>query len=127
VLWVRGLTMRYPDGKLALADFDLTIAAGELVVVLGGNGSGKTSATALHLTHTLSDGRRDLAQRHQSSRAFGRAAAPGAATAGDDLAARKPSAPAERAKQCCIGRPWPLRRAVDGARRPARSRTLCSV
>jgi ABC-type phosphate/phosphonate transport system ATPase subunit len=34
VLWVRGLTMRYPDGKLALADFDLTIAASELVVVL---------------------------------------------------------------------------------------------
>jgi phosphonate transport system ATP-binding protein len=43
VLRVRGLTMRYPDGKLALADFDLAIAAGELVVVLGGNGSGKTT------------------------------------------------------------------------------------
>jgi phosphonate transport system ATP-binding protein len=43
VLRVRGLAMRYPDGKLALVDFDLTIAAGELVVVLGGNGSGKTT------------------------------------------------------------------------------------
>jgi len=43
VLRVHGLTMRYPDGKLALADFDLTVAAGELVVVLGGNGSGKTT------------------------------------------------------------------------------------
>jgi phosphonate transport system ATP-binding protein len=43
VLRVRGLTMRYPNGKLALADFDLSVEAGELVVVLGGNGSGKTT------------------------------------------------------------------------------------
>ena len=43
MLRVRGLTMRYPDGKMALADFDLSIKAGELVVVLGGNGSGKTT------------------------------------------------------------------------------------
>ena len=43
MLRVRGLTMRYPDGKLALADFDLSVEAGELVVVLGGNGSGKTT------------------------------------------------------------------------------------
>ncbi len=43
MLRVCGLTMRYPDGKVALADFDLSIEAGELVVVLGGNGSGKTT------------------------------------------------------------------------------------
>jgi phosphonate transport system ATP-binding protein len=43
MLRVRGLTMRYPDGKVALADFNLSIEAGELVVVLGGNGSGKTT------------------------------------------------------------------------------------
>jgi phosphonate transport system ATP-binding protein len=43
MLRVRGLTMRYPNGKLALSDFDLGIEAGELVVVLGGNGSGKTT------------------------------------------------------------------------------------
>jgi phosphonate transport system ATP-binding protein len=43
MLRVRGLTMRYPSGKLALTDFDLTVGAGELVVVLGGNGSGKTT------------------------------------------------------------------------------------
>jgi phosphonate transport system ATP-binding protein len=43
MLRVRGLTMRYPDGKLALADFDLSIEAGGFVVVLGGNGSGKTT------------------------------------------------------------------------------------
>jgi phosphonate transport system ATP-binding protein len=43
MLRARGLTMRYPDGKLALADFDLSIEAGEFVVVLGGNGSGKTT------------------------------------------------------------------------------------
>jgi phosphonate transport system ATP-binding protein len=43
MLRVCGLTMRYPNGKLALADFELSVAAGELVVVLGGNGSGKTT------------------------------------------------------------------------------------
>jgi phosphonate transport system ATP-binding protein len=43
MLRVRGLSLRYPNGKLALSDFDLTVAAGEFVVVLGGNGSGKTT------------------------------------------------------------------------------------
>ena len=43
MLRVRGLTMRYPNGKVALAGFDLSVEAGELVVVLGGNGSGKTT------------------------------------------------------------------------------------
>jgi phosphonate transport system ATP-binding protein len=43
MLRVCGLSMRYPNGKMALAEFDLTVAAGELVVVLGGNGSGKTT------------------------------------------------------------------------------------
>jgi phosphonate transport system ATP-binding protein len=43
MLRVCSLSMRYPNGKLALADFDLTVEAGELVVVLGGNGSGKTT------------------------------------------------------------------------------------
>jgi phosphonate transport system ATP-binding protein len=43
MLGVRGLTMRYPSGKLALVDFDLRAEAGELLVVLGGNGSGKTT------------------------------------------------------------------------------------
>jgi phosphonate transport system ATP-binding protein len=43
MLRVRGLTMRYPNGKVALAGFDLGVEAGELVVLLGGNGSGKTT------------------------------------------------------------------------------------
>jgi phosphonate transport system ATP-binding protein len=43
MLRVRGLTLRYPNGKLALTDFSLAVEAGELVVVLGGNGSGKTT------------------------------------------------------------------------------------
>jgi len=43
MLRVRGISLRYPNGKLALVDFDLTVDAGELVVVLGGNGSGKTT------------------------------------------------------------------------------------
>ena len=43
MLRVRGLSLRYPNGKLALSGFDLTVAGGEFVVVLGGNGSGKTT------------------------------------------------------------------------------------
>jgi phosphonate transport system ATP-binding protein len=43
MLRVRGLSLRYPDGKQALNDFELTVEAGEFVVVLGGNGSGKTT------------------------------------------------------------------------------------
>ncbi|HLJ21846.1 MAG TPA: phosphonate ABC transporter ATP-binding protein [Stellaceae bacterium] len=43
MLRVRRLSLRYPNGKLALADFDLEVRAGELVIVLGGNGSGKTT------------------------------------------------------------------------------------
>jgi len=43
MLRVRRLSLRYPNGKLALADFDLGVRAGELAIVLGGNGSGKTT------------------------------------------------------------------------------------
>jgi phosphonate transport system ATP-binding protein len=43
MLRVLGLSLRYPNGKLALSDFNLNVAAGEFVVVLGGNGSGKTT------------------------------------------------------------------------------------
>jgi phosphonate transport system ATP-binding protein len=43
MLRVCNLTMRYPNGKVVLAGLDLTVKAGELVVVLGGNGSGKTT------------------------------------------------------------------------------------
>ncbi|HEV3177165.1 MAG TPA: phosphonate ABC transporter ATP-binding protein [Stellaceae bacterium] len=43
MLRVRRLALRYPNGKLALADFDLSVRAGELVTVLGSNGSGKTT------------------------------------------------------------------------------------
>ena len=42
-LAVSGLRMRYPNGKLALDGVDLTVRAGELVTILGSNGSGKTS------------------------------------------------------------------------------------
>ena len=59
MLRVHGLTMRYPDGKLALADFDLTIAAGELVVVLGGNGSAKTTLLRC-ISRTLSPTAREM-------------------------------------------------------------------
>jgi phosphonate transport system ATP-binding protein len=42
-LAVSGLRMRYPNGKLALNGVDLTVRAGELVTILGGNGGGKTT------------------------------------------------------------------------------------
>ncbi|MGO4871498.1 MAG: phosphonate ABC transporter ATP-binding protein [Roseiarcus sp.] len=42
-LGVRGLRMRYPNGKLALDGVDLTVRAGELVTILGSNGCGKTT------------------------------------------------------------------------------------
>lgn len=38
-----GLGMRYPNGKVALDGVDLKVAPGELVVVLGHNGSGKST------------------------------------------------------------------------------------
>lgn len=43
MLRIRGLSLRYPNGKLALSDFDLEAEPGEFVVVLGGNGSGKST------------------------------------------------------------------------------------
>ena len=52
MLRVRGLSLRYPNGKAALSDFALTVEAGELVVVLGGNGSGKTTLLRC-ITRTL--------------------------------------------------------------------------
>jgi phosphonate transport system ATP-binding protein len=43
MLEVRGLSLRYPNGKQALSAFDVAVKPGELVIVLGGNGSGKTT------------------------------------------------------------------------------------
>ena len=43
MLDVRALSLRYPDGKVALSNFDVSVKPGELVIVLGGNGSGKTT------------------------------------------------------------------------------------
>ncbi len=40
---VAGLAMRYADGHVALHDVDLQVRAGEMVVVLGSNGSGKST------------------------------------------------------------------------------------
>jgi phosphonate transport system ATP-binding protein len=42
-LAVRNLTMRYPNGHTALQDMNLSVEAGEMVVVLGSNGSGKST------------------------------------------------------------------------------------
>jgi phosphonate transport system ATP-binding protein len=42
-LAVRDLTMRYANGHTALRNFNLSVHAGEVVVVLGSNGSGKST------------------------------------------------------------------------------------
>lgn len=52
MLRVRKLSLRYPNGKLALTDFELDVQPGELVVVLGGNGSGKSTLMRC-ITRTL--------------------------------------------------------------------------
>jgi phosphonate transport system ATP-binding protein len=43
MLEVQSLSLRYPNGKLALTNFNVSVKPGELVIVLGGNGSGKTT------------------------------------------------------------------------------------
>src|SRR3974377_2150747 len=52
MLGVRGLSLRYPNGKLALSDFGLAVEPGEFVVVRGGNGSGKSTLLRC-ITRTL--------------------------------------------------------------------------
>ncbi|HEY8290202.1 MAG TPA: phosphonate ABC transporter ATP-binding protein [Acetobacteraceae bacterium] len=49
---MRELGLRYPNGKQALAGVDLDVPAGELLVVLGGNGCGKTTLLRC-ITHGL--------------------------------------------------------------------------
>ncbi len=40
---MRGLSLRYPNGTHALRGIDLEVRPGELLIVLGGNGCGKTT------------------------------------------------------------------------------------
>ncbi|AJX35035.1 phosphonate ABC transporter ATP-binding protein [Burkholderia oklahomensis] len=42
-LAVHGLSMRYPNGHVALRGLDLSVRAGEFVVMLGSNGCGKST------------------------------------------------------------------------------------
>jgi ATP-binding cassette, subfamily B, bacterial len=43
----RNLTFAYPDGKTILANFDLTLAAGSSLAIVGQNGAGKTTLAKL--------------------------------------------------------------------------------
>ena len=80
-LTVAGLRMRYPNGKLALDGVDLTVRAGELVTILGSNGSGKTSLLrCIARLQDPSEGEivvdgRDLAQLSAAAAARGATAA----------------------------------------------------
>lgn len=49
----RGVSKRYPDGTVAVRDFSLTIAAHEVVVLVGSSGSGKT--TLLRMVNRMTD------------------------------------------------------------------------
>src|ERR1043166_3174097 len=42
-LAVRGLRVALPDGRILIDGVDLTIGAGEVVVLLGGSGAGKST------------------------------------------------------------------------------------
>jgi phosphonate transport system ATP-binding protein len=52
MLEVRNLCLTYPNGKQALNNVNVSVKPGELVIVLGGNGSGKTTMLRC-LTRTL--------------------------------------------------------------------------
>ena len=110
MLRVCGLTMRYPNGKLALADFDLTVSAGELVVVLGGNGSGKTTllrCITRMLRPTAGEVWLDGVNLADLS---GERLRRARLTAGDGLAACQPGTAAQRPRQRRHRRARPLRR-----------------
>ncbi len=99
MLRVSGLSLRYPNGKLALTGVDLEVRAGEFLVVLGGNGCGKTTLLRC-ITRALvpTEGQVWL-NGGEISRLAGETVAARPARRGDDLAARQPGAAAQRAGQ----------------------------
>ena len=73
VLDVKGLGLRYPNGKQALTGADLAVTPGEFVVILGSNGSGKsTMLRCIVRMLEPTDGRIDVAG-HDMIRLRGRA------------------------------------------------------
>lgn len=46
---VKGISLRYPDGTVALSEIDLGVKSGDLVYIIGPSGSGKTSLLKLFM------------------------------------------------------------------------------
>ena len=119
MLRVRGLSLRYPNGKLALDRCRPRGASRRVAGRAGRQRLRQDDAAALHHPGAGADRGRGLAERQRDLPPRRREAAARAARRRDDLAARQPGAPAQRAGQCRLRRAGAPSDLVDRTRRAA--------